>query len=244
MLTTAQQFSDHDFNKAFEVFREEQIRCVRERATHISRERATQTRAQGISGNVDPYVGRFSAYQSLTKHIGDDFVTNVEKILIPNRGEISNQDIQTVTQELQRIFVAQLDHAKGAETRFAISIGRQNDAKSMILPVEGLFTSALSSYRAKVVSVIKQSNLNKARKPEKFVDETSLTDRFILRLKNRPVIAALLVVVAVVVGLGSFTNALRDVTSFLYSVLASRNSQVRCRLSVYTLLSSEEYSSA
>lgn len=195
---------DNGFKKAFDVFRNEEIRCVRERSNEIARERAHQARIQGIKGNGGAAPNRFSAYQSLCKSIGDDFVANMEKILIPNCGEISLQHIQTVTEEMQRIFFAQLEQAKHSEMRFAASIGRQSDAQSMILPIEGLIRSELSSYREKVVSLINQSNLTKGRSTQKIEEKSSRADLLILHLKNNPVIATVIVIVIIVGGVAYF----------------------------------------
>jgi hypothetical protein len=91
----------------------------------------------------------------------------------------------------------------------------------MILPVEGLFTSAISTYRDKVVSIIKQSNLKKTRQLERSQSNLSLTDKLIIQWKNKRPIAIAILIVLVVIGLSSFTNALRDIKSFIIDVFGA-----------------------
>ena len=207
------------FKKAFEVFHTEEMRSVHERVNEMARERAHQARIQGIKGNAGPAADRFSAYQSLCKSIGDDFVANMEKILIPNCGQISVQHIQSVTEELERIFLAQIEQAKLSEMRFAASIGRQKDAHSMILPIERLITSELSSYRQKVVSLINQSNLTKGGSAQKFVEKRSETDKLIFGLKNKRIVAISIVIALLLAGIASVTTNLREIVSFVNGIM-------------------------
>ena len=103
---------------------------------------------------------RCTLYGQHANDLGIDFINNLKTVIIPHCDVISNEGVQSLVDELHRMFELGCESAKDIERQAADQLARpHNKVKSIYARVEAIYSGAMSGYRDELQSVINQSNL-------------------------------------------------------------------------------------
>jgi hypothetical protein len=217
--------SDKLFNSAFEVFRIEFQRLVHESATELSTSLVNLARSPEFSRTTQPYRLRQKIYQESVEKLGDDFFAALSSIVLPHCEDINDQQIELLQHELQIAINAKLQQAKSGLHRFAASLGRPDDANSMIIPLEGQYQTIALKFRERLFSIIKQANLHNAHtktiKPSEDKLEKNIFQKCKNYFTNHKVYGVLIFLASVLIALGTLTDALQRLVKLVNQEFSS-----------------------
>lgn len=151
------------FDVAYDAMKTEFRRLVRERVDQQGKAMATLARSSQFQKSATPHVNRNKIYEETLESVGNDYVSALKNILLPNCGIITDGQTSELIQELTRIIETMNENAKRGTARFAASMGLTKSLESFNTPLENIYRSAASRFSDHIVSEIKQSNLTKAR---------------------------------------------------------------------------------
>ncbi|GEM_PF-4849824 len=152
---------NEQFQKAYDVFEKEGTRSVREKIDFVKKEQNLWVKYSENKVAVDPYLLRLKSYDLLIEQIKETLLSNLETIIFTHCDEIKNENIVKIYKLISQIFNGQLHRATETESKYLASIGRSDQLKSSVLPIEDKFNNANSRIREIVESAIDQFNLNK-----------------------------------------------------------------------------------
>ncbi|MBI4546385.1 MAG: hypothetical protein HY707_00270 [Ignavibacteriae bacterium] len=158
-VTLVSTSNDQHFESAFKAFKRELYLRVKEKDSERALAISQLVRSPEYQTSANPYVLRDSITRQYIKSIGDEFISCLEKIIIPNSERITSSSMDLLKQELQRLFLTQLARERETISRLAASLGHQQHINSILPPIQSDFADALSRYTIQLESTVEQANL-------------------------------------------------------------------------------------
>jgi uncharacterized protein YjgD (DUF1641 family) len=149
------------FQKAFEVFKVAMSIDLEEKIDQLSKERSKWVRSAQNRGLTNQLSNRSKYYDNLIQFISDDLLRNFKDIMLAHCEDIEKESLNTIHQYIIQVFRGQLNQAKESEKRFLISIGRNEILKSLLLPIESKFSTAISKNIESIGYIVGKFNLEK-----------------------------------------------------------------------------------
>ena len=151
--------SEVQFDRALPVFMKAVAQKRRERISILCSGRA-RLGAENARMSRDPFSGRVDLYREHADSLGKTFLESFKTIVVANCREIPSKSLPIMLNELNQIYSSAIQNARDSELHLAQSLGRQEQLKSFVVPIEHVYSDARSRHSDILQSEIEQFNLS------------------------------------------------------------------------------------